>query len=116
MNAVVCVGESGEERARGRGLEVVLAQLAVVAAHVSNWDRIVLAYQPVWDLAGDGQLQPEVALTADGDDDADDDADDDGDEDGQNKSQAFEDKIEGKFQPPPLPLLCLVFSGVGVDI
>lgn len=48
--AVLCVGETLEERESGRTLDVVLSQVAAVTKvlSVTNWSNLVIAYEPVW--------------------------------------------------------------------
>ena len=43
-----CVGETLAEREAGKTNEVVLRQLEALAAGVSNWSGVVIAYEPVW--------------------------------------------------------------------
>ncbi|HKV66219.1 MAG TPA: triose-phosphate isomerase [Rhodanobacteraceae bacterium] len=47
---VLCVGETLEEHDAGRTAEVVAGQLAPVVAHcgIAAFERIVVAYEPVW--------------------------------------------------------------------
>lgn len=48
--AVVCVGETLEEREQGVAEQVVCGQVRKALASVSGdeWDRLVIAYEPVW--------------------------------------------------------------------
>ena len=50
MNVIACIGETLEEREAGRTLDVCKEQLApiVKALSVKDWDKVVLAYEPVW--------------------------------------------------------------------
>jgi triosephosphate isomerase len=50
LNAVVCVGETLEERDAGRADVVVAGQVRSALAGVSaeQWGNIVVAYEPVW--------------------------------------------------------------------
>ncbi|HEX5353654.1 MAG TPA: triose-phosphate isomerase [Rhodanobacteraceae bacterium] len=47
---VLCVGETLDEREAGQTAEVVSRQLGVVVAHcgIAAFERIVVAYEPVW--------------------------------------------------------------------
>ena len=48
LNAIVCVGETAEQRDKGKALDVVGAQLAVSLSKGCNPKALVLAYEPVW--------------------------------------------------------------------
>ena len=49
LKVIYCFGESLEEREGNQTKDVVKAQLdAIKDAAVGNWNRIVLAYEPVW--------------------------------------------------------------------
>ena len=47
MGAIVCVGETAEERQRGHAVKVVLSQLEAVGNQLSQWDNVAVAYEPV---------------------------------------------------------------------
>lgn len=48
LGIVFCIGELLEEREAGRTLEVCQAQLLPVLPKVTNWQKFVIAYEPVW--------------------------------------------------------------------
>ncbi|XDV10340.1 triose-phosphate isomerase [Pseudidiomarina sp. PP-1MA] len=48
FTAVLCVGESAEQREQGATFAVVEAQLSEALAQVSACERLVVAYEPVW--------------------------------------------------------------------
>lgn len=50
LTAVLCVGETLEERESGRTLDVVLGQVKAVVEKIalSDWAKLVIAYEPVW--------------------------------------------------------------------
>lgn len=63
LTAVVCVGETLEQRQAGREEAVVAEQLALLLRELSNydWRNIVLAYEPVWAIGTGETATPEQA-------------------------------------------------------
>ncbi|KAL9238775.1 hypothetical protein vseg_013153 [Gypsophila vaccaria] len=55
LQVIACVGETLEQREAGTTMEVVAAQTKAIADLVSNWDNIVVAYEPVWAI-GTGKV------------------------------------------------------------
>ena len=63
LTAVVCVGETLEQRQAGSEEAVVAEQLALLLRELSSydWRNIVLAYEPVWAIGTGETATPEQA-------------------------------------------------------
>ena len=55
LKVIACIGETLEQREAGTTIAVVAEQTKAIAAKVSNWDNVVLAYEPVWAI-GTGKV------------------------------------------------------------
>ena len=61
LSVLPCIGEKLEEREAGVTNEVCFRQLAAIAGHVTDWSRVVLAYEPVWAIGTGKTATPEQA-------------------------------------------------------
>ncbi|MFA5432041.1 MAG: triose-phosphate isomerase [Candidatus Paceibacterota bacterium] len=48
MTPILCIGEKREEREEGKTFEILGEQLNICLNNISNPERIILAYEPVW--------------------------------------------------------------------
>uniref|UniRef100_A0A2P2HW94 Triosephosphate isomerase n=1 Tax=Hirondellea gigas TaxID=1518452 RepID=A0A2P2HW94_9CRUS len=48
LKVIPCFGEQLAERESGRTKEVVFAQLSAMKPNITDWSKVVLAYEPVW--------------------------------------------------------------------
>jgi triosephosphate isomerase len=48
LNVIACIGEKLDEREANKTLDVLFTQLSAISKNVSNWNNVVVAYEPVW--------------------------------------------------------------------
>lgn len=63
MSSITCIGEKLEEREGGTTFQVLDEQMKPLAATLSeeDWDKVVLAYEPVWAIGTGKVATPEQA-------------------------------------------------------
>lgn len=67
LSVIYCIGETEQEREEGRTEQVLATQLESIKAacgSAEQWDKIVIAYEPVWAIGTGKTATPEQAQEA----------------------------------------------------
>eukprot|EP01024_Parvocaulis_polyphysoides_P013157 TRINITY_DN1508_c0_g4_i1.p3 TRINITY_DN1508_c0_g4~~TRINITY_DN1508_c0_g4_i1.p3 ORF type:complete len:212 (-),score=42.84 TRINITY_DN1508_c0_g4_i1:367-1002(-) len=61
LNILPCIGETLEQRNSGEMFNILNAQLQALKDNISDWSKVVLAYEPVWAIGTSVVATPEQA-------------------------------------------------------
>lgn len=48
LHPIICIGELSEDRTQGKSTSVILCQLQALKDAISDWQSVVLCYEPAW--------------------------------------------------------------------
>lgn len=61
LSTIPCIGEKLDEREAGKTMDVCFRQLKAITDNISDWSRVVLAYEPVWAIGTGKVATPQQA-------------------------------------------------------
>jgi len=64
LKVIACIGETKDQRVSNQTNDVIGKQMAAIKDNISDWNRVVVAYEPVWAIGTGLVATPEQAQDA----------------------------------------------------